>query len=563
MVGMRGMKTLVSALLVMMFASIMGGFAPVGTAQTEVSSSASCGVDLVAMLESAVNSALYTLIKLNVSADSVSWSLIMEANASVEAIAQAQASGQCTTALELYLNATKKIAEALSIAKKEAAQSAKLMEAQASLYAEISAEIRAAIDLSTEIEKAYEKGLINASIKAQLEAEVNASLDALIELEVKVNASIEAGNLTVEAIQSFKAELQQIKTDLKLTAEKLHEAIAEFYKSKIKAEVELKLHEAMEKMQKLQQKLEEKGVCEDMPEVCTAINQSIEELMNLTNSLNQSMSTNASAMVAMAMAAHAKIAVEGIYKAVTNVSAEVNASIELKEAYMNASAKLDELKQALIDLRNEMAARFMSTYQIEMLIRGIDNLKEELNMVVRHSHRGCTDERDSMVSHGMEFFSNLRNIMIQLNQSIGADPVIRAKIDIVINKSISAEAAINATLELSINVSATFNETSKGKAEALLKKSIKIAASAERALMALGLEEQASAIAQAVGNLEAALRAINQGDNATAIQKIDAAVSVLINVRSQLGGESTVNACISAKISVSIELALSAKAGLQ
>ena len=560
MVRTRVMRALTSAFLVLMLASIAGGFLTTGVAQTEIGSGAACGVDYASMLKVAVNSAMYTLIELNVSTDSASWSLVMEANASVEAVAQAQAAGQCTTALQIYLNATKKIAEAISIAKKEAAESAAVMEAQAKLVTEVRAEIKAAIDLRSEIRSALEAGRINGSLEAQLEARVNASIQALVQLEARINASIEAGNLTAQAIQEFRAELKQIKADIKAVSKELDEAVAESHKAEISARVEAKLREAIKALMKTQAELQARGVCEDLPDICLAINQSIEQLMNLTIALNQSINANMSAVAAMVAAAHADMAAKGLLEAVVNVSAEVNASIELHNAYINASAKLDELKQAMIDLRNEMAARLMPTQQIEMLIHQVDQIKEEIHTSVRHAHKHRIG--GDLVSDTSAFFRAVADYMAQLNQSMGMDSRIRAKIEAVMTALTQAEVAVNATIEISANVSATFNETCENKARALLEKSIKVAVSAEKTFKALGMEAEASAVAQAITKLEAAINAVESGDNTTAIQEIDAAIQILstINVSSS-GSHAAVSASI--KVSISIELATTAKAELQ
>lgn len=562
MVGTGVMKALVGALLIMMLASISGGFATATTAEAGGTGSTSCGVDFAAMLESAVNSAMYTLIKLNVSANSTSWSLVIEANASVEAIAEAQATGQCSTALGLYLNATKKISLALSEARKESAESAELLKEQAGLTAEIRAEIKAALRLRAEIREAFEQGRINASLEASLEAEVNASIEALTQLEARVNASIEAGNLTVQAIQEFRAELKQIREGLRTVSMELHEAIANSYKEEIEARVKSKLKEAMMKLQELEQKLQERGVCADLPDLCAAINQSIGRLMNITVIINQSAEGNMSAFAAMVMAAHAEGAAEGLMKAVGNMSVEVNASIEVHQAYANASAKLDELKQALIDLRDAMAARFMPTQQVNMMIQGVGELKEELRMSVNHCHRRHWGE-GSTIRDTTQFFSSVRSYMVQLNASAGIDQELRAKIDAVITKLGEAEVAVNATINITINASATFNETCMSKAEALLTKSLRTTRSAGEVLQALGMEGQASAVEQATAKLEAAIEAVESGDNATAVQDIDAAVTILTDVQSQISGSGPVYVSINARISISIELALSAKAELQ
>ncbi|GEM_PF-5116456 len=563
MAGNLGMRALVGALLVMVLASAAGTFTTVGIAQTE--SSGSCGVDFAAMLESAVNSAMYTLMQMNVSTDSASWSLIIEANASVSAIAQAQAAGQCSTAMGIYLNATKKISQAIAIAKKEAAASVAIMEEESKLVAEVKAEIRAVADLENQVIKAYEKGRINASTKAELEAKINESMSALIRLEARINASIEAGNLTASAIQAFKAELSQIKASIKEVARTLNNAIAESYKAELRAEVKAKLSAAIKEMQKLQMKLEEKGVCQDLPDVCLAINQSIEHLMNLSIMINQSINTNMSATAAMAAAAHAIMAAEGLMKAVANVSTEVNTSIELHMALKNATIKLEELKQALIDLKNEMASKFMPTHQIEMLIEQVDAIKGEMKAMANHSHRhGGHGERERFSSNVTGFFNAVAQYMAQLNQSAGMDAGLRAKIEAVLTKLVEAEAAVNITIKATANASVIFNKTCEGKAEALLKKSVKIAISAEKTLQHLGMSAEASAMAQAVAKLEAAIQAVKAGDNATAIQDIDAAVTALADLKAQLSSShSSIIVSVSVKISVSIDLATAAKAQLQ
>ncbi len=561
MVGSRGMRALVGALLVMMLASIAGGFAPVSVAQTEGTNA--CGVDFAAMLSNAVNSVMYTLVELNISTDSAAWSLIAEANASVEAIAQAQAEGQCTTAMGLYLNATKKLSEAVAIAKREAAASADLMERQERLMVEIRTEIRAAVELMNRIREAFRVGKINESVMVQLEARVNASIQAMTQLEVRINASIRAGNLTEQAIQNFETQMAQIKAEIRAAAEALNEAIAESYRAQLREAVELRLQEALKEMERMQEKLRVEGVCNDLPEVCAVINQSMEQLRNLTRMLNQSINANMSAMAAMAVAAHAKIAAEGLMKAVMNVSAEVNASIKLHRALMNASAKLEQLKQAMQELKNEMASRHMPTQQIDMLIQQADQLKEGIRDVARKAHRHCCD--NTFREEVSTFFAAARSLMMQLNQSMGMDNAMRERIRAVLMNLTEAGAAINATIEVVANVSAVFNGTCVGKAEALLEKSINVAKSVGRTLEALGLQELSSSVTQAVSNLEAALQAVRSGDNATAVQDIDAAISLLLNVKAQIGENSVISIYVSiyVRLSVSISLAESAAAQLQ
>jgi len=346
-------------------------------------------------------------------------------------------------------------------------------------------------------------------------------------------------------------------------AEELHEAIAESYKAEIKAKVEEKLHEAVKEMQKLQQKLQERGICDDLPDVCLEINQSIERLMNLTMTLNQSINANMSARAAMVAAAHAETAAKALIEAITNVSAEVNASIELYEAFTNASAKLDELKQAMIDLRNELASLYMPTQQIDLLIQEVDQIKDEVYATVRHSHRYCFNE--SLITYVSGFFDAVEQFMMQLNLTMGTNSEILELIENVITRLNEAEESVNATIDTSAQVSATFNESSKYRAEALLEKSVKVATSAKETLEALGMNVQASKVAQAISKLELAIQAVKRGDNATAVQEIEVAVSMLTDAKVQVEAEGSASIYISivVRLSVSVVLAESAMAELQ